>query len=93
MKSQNLNRLLSKLEPVYHLRDGQWYGQVTPVEYMELIKWGARHSYYTNGHHLEYIKDYVKRGEGGHHVIYFTPTGRLKEMLGKRYPNHDERGH
>lgn len=94
MKSGSTNKVLEiALHKCVKHSDNNWYCVGTPAEQMQLIKLGAQHQYYTNVAHIAYIVNNIKSGISYTSWFWFRPTGMLKAMLGKMYPNSDKRGH
>jgi hypothetical protein len=67
-----------------------WCASFTPAEIIALYKNGARECHDPKYSDIPYITGKLKKGEGGTHWWYFIPTGKVKEMLGKKYPKHSD---
>lgn len=97
MRAGNPNKVLeialSKVEPVTYIRNGKWYGFLTPAEIIQLVKMGVNKDRDYDCW-VPYYKEKLKKGnDNSQSCFHFTPNGELRELLAKKYPNHDERGH
>ena len=82
MLKGNLGRAIPKIK---HNCGRVWYGCFTPSEVIELVDNGALVEGHTNRYALEYIKICKKIGKCQTHWFYFTPTGRLKELIKEHF--------